>query len=360
MIAAKSLVAGVLVVAALALISSGPEALGGSIVAGGSGTLYIGGSGNVGAVASYAPAPVPAAVPATAPAPAASVAAGSSWSPGSMNWASNGLPIASATPVVAGGMTTASLSAGVPQAPAPVASYDAFINFGNAPYAEQGLLAPGTAQPWFTSSAVTTALGHTATMADLNGFAQTVLARVESTFANSGLNVNLTTDPSAHADHMISVASGLSSTTNPDAVGVTDVGRNGFDFIDKLGYATSLDQLEWAVAHNVAHEMMHAFGGSHHTTPEGTNLDAPSSPWSVMIDPNTKFSAASVAEMTYNLRQGGLQSKYGIGAEGVDVDGQELSGQPVPEPATLALWAALAGAAGMIRYRRPSRSRPAA
>ncbi len=347
MVAAKSLIAGILGVASLASYASPARA--GSIVAGAKGTLYIGGNGNGGGdgngslgIVNQTNPFVSGTItnldqntpPTPTPPPAAAPQAGSSVPSGGYQGVMNFTPSAAYTP-------------------APTTSYDAFINFGTAPYADQAFLTAGSAQSWADSPAVAKAFGHTPTAQEQNDFSQTVLARVESTFAKSGLTISATTDPHANADHMMSVVSGLSSPLSPEAIGITKVGHNGFDFIDKLAYANSPDELMWAVAHNVAHELMHAFGGEHHLTPEGNNLDAPSSDWSILLNEDTKFSAASVAEMTYNLRQGGLAARYGVGAEELTpvVDGQELASHPVPEPATLALWASMAGLAGLIRTR---------
>ena len=297
----------------------------------------------------YTPAYTPAAPQAAPSAPAQSYGLF-----GSMNQPS-AVIVAGASPVV-----TASVSASVsaptvtlpPVAAAtPATQYDAFINFGKAPYADQAMLTTGTAQSWTTSPSLLQAYGHVPSAAELSSFSQTVLARVESTFASSGLSITATLDPNAQAGHMLSVVSGLNAQSSPSAVGVTNVGHSGFDFIDKLAYANSPDELEWAVAHNVAHELMHAFGGEHHTTPLGNNLDAPISDWSVLIDPNTKFSTDSVAEMTANLRNGGLALKYGTGAEQLNPDGQEISGQPVPEPATLLTWGVIAGVVLLARRK---------
>jgi hypothetical protein len=52
------------------------------------------------------------------------------------------------------------------------------------------------------------------------------------------------------------------------------VGGNGFSFIDKLSYATTPDQLAWAVAHNVAHELMHSFGVAIHPEIERSKRSA--------------------------------------------------------------------------------------
>ena len=353
MLLMKTLSVSVLVAAASLAISGSCPA--GIITAGSSGgTLYYGGyrTSNSGAgttvspslsvpYAWYAPAaPAAAVIPPPAaqiPPPAAPVASYSYQPP---------------APVVA---PAPSVTLPPVAAATPATQYDAFINFAAAPYADQAILTTGAAQSWTTSPSLVTAYGHTPTAAELNSFSQTVLARVESTFQSSGLAITATTDPNANAAHTLSVVSGLSAQSSPDAVGITRLGHNGFDFIDKLGYANSPDQLEWAVAHNVSHELMHAFGGEHHTTAERNNLDAGTSEWSVLIDPNTKFSAASVAEMTNNLRNGGLVAKYGYGAQTLAADGQEITGQPVPEPATLALWAAAVGVGLVLRKRAISR-----
>lgn len=347
MVAAKSLTAGKLVAAVFFLLSGPARA--GIMTAGGSGTLYYGGP----AVISNA-APEPAAVAGTTVVAGRSVPL-SLFQPNTPADPPAAAPAPVATPTPAASVTLPPVAV-----PAPATSYDAFINFGAVAYADQAMLLTGTPQNWTTSPALLNAYGHAPSGTELATFSQGVLAKVESTFACSGLAITATLDPNAKADHMLSVVSGASASFNPDAVGVTRVGHNGFDFIDKLGYATSPEELEWAVAHNVAHELMHAFGGNHHTTPEANNLDAAVSDWSVLVDPNTKFSSASVAEMTNNIRYGGLLALNGPGGEELglnfNADGQEITGQPVPEPATIALWGIAAGVAGLVRYRRTGRA----
>lgn len=261
---------------------------------------------------------------------------------------------------MAAASASAPLVISAPPVAVPATPYDAFVNFGSAPFSGLGTLATGTAQSWFASDAVTKAYGGATTSQQAQDFSTAVIGRVASTFAQSGLDIRVTGDPNAPSSHMLSVASGLSASSNPDAVGVATIGKDGFSFIDKLGYATSPDELEWAVAHNVAHELMHAFGGTHHTAADGKNLDAAVSDWSVLIDPNTKFSAESVAEMTRNLRQGGLLATGGASHEMVHPPGcscaqcqlLHINGVPVPEPTTIAVWGALAGIAGLVRARR--------
>ena len=146
----------------------------------------------------------------------------------------------------------------------------AFVNFGNAPYAEASTLTTGTPQAWYNSPSVTQAFGGTPSAAQQTSFTQTVLADIQHTFQISGMNVNLTSDPSALTAHEISVVSGTSYPANPGAIGITDVGASGFSFIDKLSYATTPDQLAWAVAHNASHELMHALGVAVHADQTGS------------------------------------------------------------------------------------------
>ncbi len=246
-------------------------------------------------------------------------------------------------------------------APASAPAYDAFVNFGTAAFAGQSSLTSGEARPWFVSPAATKAYGGVPTAQQVQDFGKTVLDRVASTFADSGLAIRVTDNATDAADHMLSVASGLSATSNEGAIGVSTVGRDGFSFIDKLGYATSADELMWAVAHNVAHELMHTFGGSHHTTVQGGNLDAAVADWSTLINPDTRFSTESVAEMTRNLRQGGLLSRSGSLAQelghapscqcSTQCQILHINGVPVPEPTTVALWTAMAGLGWVARRK---------
>jgi hypothetical protein len=140
--------------------------------------------------------------------------------------------------------------------PAPAYSADAYINFGAGPYAESSLLTTGGAQPWYDSSVVQALYHGIPDSQQRADFTNTVLQRIEQTYHQSGVPVQLTTDPTVSAAHSISVVSNTSYSANPGAIGITDMGNSGFSFIDKLTYANSIDQLEWAIAHNVAHELM--------------------------------------------------------------------------------------------------------
>ncbi|QEH33712.1 hypothetical protein OJF2_22180 [Aquisphaera giovannonii] len=259
----------------------------------------------------------------------------------------------------------------------------AFINFGNAPYAESSNLTTGGAQAWYNSPAVTQVFGGTPSAAQQSSFQSAVLADIARTFQISGLSINLTTDPNAYATHEMSVVSGTSYPGNTGAIGITDVGASGFSFIDKLNYASTPDQLEWAVAHNLAHELMHAVGVGTHPDTTGTFLDTATATWSMLTDPNAKFSPQAVQMML--AANGGTMSGYSLGAEllklashpanchchfcqamramgldsslivkGLGIDGEQMLEQPVPEPATVLTWS-LAGIGGLAFARRKAR-----
>jgi hypothetical protein len=277
--------------------------------------------------------------------------------------------------VVAAPVTTASLFAGVAPAevaplaispiaeaswysfaPSPVAptfAYDAFINFGSGPYAGASALTTGGAQPWYTSPVVQEFYGGTPDDHQQAEFTSSVLQRVEKTFQDSGVAVSVTTNPADSAAHSLSVVSGTAYAQSPDAIGIADMGNDGFSFIDKLSYADSVDQLQWAVAHNVAHEMMHTFGVEHHDT-TGAFLDGAVASWDMLIDPQAVFSTEAVADL---LKQD-FKTRFSMGssgAQGLDVHPTGLvAPSPVPEPTTWAIWG-VACAVGVIVRRRLTR-----
>jgi hypothetical protein len=227
---------------------------------------------------------------------------------------------------------------------------DAFINFGNAPYPELSALTTGTAQPWSDSPVVQKVFGGTPTRAQQTAFAHEVFQDIQTTFQASGINARFTLDPNVPAAHILSVVSGAHYEPNPGAIGITDVGRNGFSFPDNFSAAKpgQVDQFAWALAHNISHELMHAFGVAVHHDQTGTFLDAGSASWAILSSPNTVFSPAAVADINAHLD--GTASSSGTGAE--QIDGGQMLTQPVPEPATIALWGLGAAAAAYLSRRR--------
>ncbi|MDR3623227.1 MAG: hypothetical protein P4L85_27990 [Paludisphaera borealis] len=272
------------------------------------------------------------------------------------------------TPVSTGSINSSASATTASLAP-PV---DAFINLGQGPYAEASTITTGSPQPWYTSPTATSVFGGTPTAAQQSSFASQVLSDIQHTFSISGMNISLTDDPSKPAVHMMSVVSGASYGPNPSAIGITDVGANGFGFIDKLNYATTPDQLAWAVAHNISHELMHALGVGTHPDTTGTYLDSAVATWSMLTDPNTKFSPAAVALMQSANNGAGMGS---LGSElmklahhpanchcqfcqmmhGLGIDGAQILAAAVPEPSTIAVWIASGLGAGFMVRRRVAR-----
>jgi hypothetical protein len=230
---------------------------------------------------------------------------------------------------------------------------NAYLDFGTSSYPEQSSLTVGTAQPWFESPSVTKAFGHAPTPQEQQSFVNAVVSDLQHTFEASGLTgtnaVSVTTDPNAGALHTLSVVSGLSYAPNPNAIGITDVGGSGFGFIDKLSYANTPTDLEWAVAHNIAHELMHAFGVAVHHDQTGNYLDAATANWSLLTSSDATLSSAAVSDIVAHNIGRSSSSSGGIGGQQIDGDQEILA--PVPEPATIAFWG-LTGTVLILQQRR--------
>jgi hypothetical protein len=240
---------------------------------------------------------------------------------------------------------------------------DALLNFTSSNFLEAAQLATGNPQAWYLSPSVSKAFGGTPTSDQQTSFEQQVLQDVQQTFSLSGLHPSLTLDPTVHAAHTLSVVSGASYGANANAIGITDVGQNGFGFIDKLSYSTNPTDLAWAVAHNVSHELMHAFGVAVHHDQTGNYVDAATASWSLLTNPNTTFSSAAAQDIASQLAQAHSNptSAVSLGAQVLRpkvrvIDGdQELivpAPAPVPEPGALAVWSiAIAGTIGYMRKK---------
>ncbi|MFM1801284.1 MAG: hypothetical protein RJA81_636, partial [Planctomycetota bacterium] len=246
------------------------------------------------------------------------------------------------------------------QAPAPGQRYDALIRMDGGPFPSADSLVTGQTRAWYQSPVVQSLFGGIPSVDQQKSFEQDVLQKVMATYQQSGVNVNLTLDPSSSAARTISVVSGASYGPMAEAAGITAMSGDGFSFIDKLGSAQSIKDLEWALAHNVAHELLHAFDVPHHDT-TGSYLDAAVANWNMMIDPNTKFSAAAVADLQNKL-SGKTGGSYDLSPNAYGLFGQQLSSatnlaqiidvQPVPEPSTIMGWLVGMGVALVVRKQR--------
>lgn len=282
----------------------------------------------------------------TAPAAANSTAAPSFAGPVDTSGIVSNMPVAS-SPIFYSNMAASASRQldGPARSPRPSTSYpyDAYLNMGDGAYAGASTLTSGGAQPWYLSPVVSQLYGGVPNADERAAFSQGVLDRVEQTYAKSGITLSLTTNPLDSAAHSLSVVSNTSYAANPDAVGITNLGGDGFSFIDKLSYAKSVDELEWAVAHNVSHELMHAFGAGHHDT-TGNYLDGAVSNWTLLTDPNATLGPDAVADL--------LSKELNVRSTAAILNGaQMIAPAPVPEPTTVALWG-LAGAAAILVHRR--------
>ena len=230
--------------------------------------------------------------------------------------------------------------------------YDAFVNLTDGKYAEASNLTTGTPTAWYNSPIAAQVFGGVPNAQQRSDFTAAVLADVQHTFSLAGVPVNLTTDPNAQAAHTLSVVSGASYLQNPATIGITDVGQNGFDFIDKMTSAQTPQDLELAVAHNVSHELMHAFGIAVHHDTTGDFVDAGSASWSLLTNPNATFSPDTVQDLlSRSFTAGGVNGLLG-GQSGQEIDGEQtIAAQTVPEPSTVILWT-LIGGIGLVRARR--------
>jgi hypothetical protein len=232
-----------------------------------------------------------------------------------------------------------------PTTPSTGSVYNGFINFGSGAYPDAGTITTGNAQAWYTSPAVDNLFGGTPTAQQQADFTNTVLQRVEQTFQQSGVSVSLTTDPTAAAAHTLSVVSNTSAALLPSAIGMTYVGGNGFSFIDQeAASANSVNQLEWIVAHNVSHELMLAFGVGENYDQSGNFIDARNASFAMITSPNATFSSAAAAALNQALSQSYNNTPMTQAAQ--------VIGQPVPEPATLVLWAVAGSIVIAHRARR--------
>ena len=251
---------------------------------------------------------------------------------------------------IATSFSAQSLMGIAPSAPAPTPStYDAFINLGSGPYPNSESLTTGNPQPWYLGSQVGRIFGGVPSLQQRAAFDDAVLQRVQQTFQLGGVPVSLTDDPNAQAAHTVSVVSQASNPTLNGALGMTYVGGNGFNYIDTAANsARSVDQLEWIVAHNLAHELMLAFNVPEVHDQSGQFIDARNVSLSMISNPAATFSPGAVSDLLSRDFQATNGSVLYPSA-------QVLDASAVPEPSTVLLWVAL-GSAGLLARR--GRRRP--
>jgi hypothetical protein len=227
---------------------------------------------------------------------------------------------------------------------------DAFLNLGNGPYASSNLIATGSPQAWYNSAQVVRLFGGVPTAQQQQSFDQAILQRVQQTFQLSGVNVTLTTDANAPAEHTLSLVSNAASAAFTGSIGTTEIGGNGMSFIDPIAQAAgSVDQLEWIAAHNISHELMLAFGVGENYDTTGNYIDARNANMSMFLDPNATFSTGAAQALKSQLPNDTFTRVLEPRAQALDL-------VPAPEPATVAMWGFLA-AAGLVIARRRQAAR---
>ncbi len=226
---------------------------------------------------------------------------------------------------------------------APVAN--ANLNLSTGPYPLNSTITTGNSQPWYNSSQISSFFGGQPTSQQITAFDNTVYQRVEQTFQQGGVPINLTLNSTAPAAHTLSLVSGSTSNTTPGVIGMTQVGASGFSFIDQeTKAAQNLDQLEWIVAHNISHELMLSFGIGENYDQTGNYIDARNANWAMMVNPNATFSSGAAQALQTALATNSTSSSNIQGA-------QLINGQPVPEPTTVACWLVGLSAAALMRRK---------
>jgi hypothetical protein len=220
---------------------------------------------------------------------------------------------------------------------------DAFINLGSSPYPDATQITTGNAQPWYDSSQLSQFFGGQPTAQQQQSFDNAIIQNVEQTFSLGGVPLTLTDNPNVPAAHTLSVVSNTASFAFPGAIGTSQIGGNGFTFIDAIApYTQSLNQLEWIVAHNISHELMLTFGVGENYDMTGNYIDARMANWSMIINPTSTFSPAAAAALRAAMTPSPTDFMPAA---------QMINPTTTPEPTTWALWG-LATATLRWRQRR--------
>ncbi len=249
------------------------------------------------------------------------------------------------------------------QAPVPVGSADALVNLSDGGFASSDILSGAQPKAWYLSPVVSNLYGGVPNDQQKADFSNAVLQRVNDTFHASGLNPIITNDPTVSASHTLSVASNVSLSDSPGTIGLTDVGHSGFTFIDQLGSAKSLDQLQTVIAKNVSHELMHAFGIGIHPDQTGQFIDSGTVSFDVLSQQAAKFSDQAAADIlatqygsipfgSTSLGSQVMTPGHGSPCTCASCSGarQMLAAQTVPEPATILVWS-IAAMGGLVLSR---------
>ena len=200
----------------------------------------------------------------------------------------------------------------------PTAAVNAFVKLGTGPYPGASFIAAGTPQAWYDSPQVVRLFGGVPTAQQQQSFDQAVMQDIQTTFQLSGIPIALTDNPAVSAARTLSLVANVSSAPFPGAIGTTDLGANGFSFIDPMAQAAqSVDQLEWIVAHNMSHELMLAFGVGENYDKTGNYIDARNANLSMLLNPDATFSTSAAKAIAEQLGPVGIRQVIEPGAQAI-------------------------------------------
>ncbi|MGP0062636.1 MAG: hypothetical protein ACLQGP_03400 [Isosphaeraceae bacterium] len=227
---------------------------------------------------------------------------------------------------------------------------NAFLNLGATPYPGAAQITTGDAQPWYDSSELSRFFGGQPTVQQQQSFDNAIVQDVQQAFSLSGVPITVTDNPYVPASHTLSLVSNTASMAFPGAIGTSQIGGNGFSFINAIApYAQSLTQLEWIIAHNMSHELMLTFGVGENYDTTGNYIDARMANWSMIISPTSTFSPAAAAALRSAMTP--ISTDFAPYAQLIN----PASISNAPEPTTWALWG-LATATLLLSQRRKARA----
>lgn len=277
-------------------------------------------------------------------------------SPGSVATVPNDLP------------TPASVQPARASASPPITHADAFLNFGTGSFSREQDLTAGDASSWFTGANVEHAFGgRQPDAAEQAEFSRKVLDEVNANFEASGIVPKITLDPNIKADHALSIVNGTAVGEDPATstiIGLTEVGGDGFSFLNHLGTAKDSSELAVMLSRNITHELMHAFGVGSHPDQTGEYIDSAVAAPDLLTKDVARLSPEAVqriiaADASFNDGTSAYSQSYPDGnpnhCSSCRRAAQVRAAQTVPEPTTVAFWGLAGVAVVAYRRRRPAR-----
>lgn len=264
--------------------------------------------------------------------------------------------------------TPASVQPVQASAPPAMTHADAFLNFGTGSFSREQDLTAGDARSWFTGANVEHVFGgRQPDAAQQAEFSRKVLDEVNANFQASGIGPKITLDPNIKADHALSIVNGTAIGEDPATstiIGLTEVGGDGFSFLNHLGTAKDANELAVMLSRNITHELMHAFGVGSHPDQTGQYIDSAVAASDLLTRDVARLSPEAVqriisADASFGDGTSAYSQSYPEGnpnhCSSCRRAAQVRAAQTVPEPTTVAFWGLAGVAAVAYRRRRPAR-----